>query len=151
MSFPGTRAILIPADVAAAIQAHAAEAYPNECCGALFGDEHTIAGMLRLPNQTAEGPRTRFLVLPADYRAAEAHAGETGSTLAGFYHSHPDHPARPSQYDLDHAWPFFLYLIVSVQKGRSREMTGWRLRGDRSAFEVERLLVENETDLRKGA
>jgi proteasome lid subunit RPN8/RPN11 len=62
-----------------------------------------------------------------------------GGDLLGFYHSHPDHPARPSQYDLDHAWPFFSYVIVSVQKGESRDMTSWRLREDRSAFDQEDL------------
>jgi proteasome lid subunit RPN8/RPN11 len=143
--------IVVPARVAEAIRRHAAEAYPNECCGALFGDDRNVTGMLPLPNLTAEGPRSRFLVLPADYRAAEARASETGSALVGFYHSHPDHPARPSRYDLDHAWPFFVYVIVSVQNGEPRDMTSWRLREDRSGFEADRLRIENETDMRKGA
>jgi len=140
------RTVVVSAAVAEAIRRHAAEAYPNECCGALVGDDRAITGMLRLPNQTAEGPRTRFLVLPADYRAAEAYARETGSTLAGFYHSHPDHPARPSRYDLDHAWPFFTYVIVSVQKGEAREMTSWHLREDRSAFDATLLRGEMVPD-----
>ena len=139
----GTRTVVVPARVDAAIRRHAAEAYPNECCGALFGGDSAITDMLRLPNLTAEGPRNRFLVLPADYQAAEAYAAQTGSGLAGFYHSHPDHPARPSQYDLDHAWPSFVYLIVSVQKGEPREMTSWRLREDRSAFEADQLQIGN--------
>jgi proteasome lid subunit RPN8/RPN11 len=131
-----TRTMVVPSAVADAIRRHAADAYPNECCGALFGDEMAITDMLRLPNLTAQGPRNRFLVLPTDYQAAEAYAAETGAQLAGFYHSHPDHPARPSQYDLDHAWPFFAYLIVSVREGEPGEMTSWRLRDDRSAFEA---------------
>lgn len=137
----GSRTVVVPARVNAAIRQHAAEAYPNECCGALFGSDRAIADVLRLPNLTAEGPRTRFLVLPADYQAAEAYAARTGSELAGFYHSHPDHHARPSQYDLDHAWPFFVYLIVSVRNGEPREMTSWRLREDRSAFEADQLQI----------
>jgi proteasome lid subunit RPN8/RPN11 len=137
----GTSIVVVPARVNAAIRQHAAETYPNECCGALFGSDCAVTGMLRLPNETAEGPRNRFLVPPADYQAAEAYATETGSDLAGFYHSHPDHPARPSQYDLDHAWPFFVYLIVSVQNGEPREMTSWRLREDRSAFEADQLQI----------
>jgi len=64
---------------------------------------------------------------------------DAGLDLLGFYHSHPDHPARPSQYDLDHAWPFFSYIIVSVRAGRPEAMTSWRLREDRSAFDPERL------------
>ena len=71
-------------------------------------------------------------------RPKSARATE-GGDLLGFYHSHPDHPARPSQYDLDHAWPFFSYIIVSVQKGEPQDMTSWRLREDRSAFDQEDL------------
>jgi proteasome lid subunit RPN8/RPN11 len=96
---------------------------------------HAVA----LPNTTEEGPRRRFLVRPSDYQMAERTAAELGGELLGFYHSHPDHPARPSQYDLDHAWPFFSYVIVSVQNGESRDMTSWRLREDRSAFDQEDL------------
>ena len=138
----GPRQVVVPAEVAHAIRRHAAEAYPNECCGALFGNDARITEMMRLPNVTDEGPRRRFLVLPDDYRAAEAHAGETGAELAGFYHSHPDHPARPSRYDLDHAWPFFIYVIVSVHDGEPRDMTSWRLRDDRSAFVADSLIVQ---------
>ena len=92
-----------------------------------------------LPNTTEEGPRRRFMVRPTDYRVAEQRATESGLELMGFYHSHPDHPARPSQYDLDHAWPFFSYIIVSVRGGVSEDMTSWRLREDRSAFDQEDL------------
>ena len=78
---------------------------------------------------------------PQDYREAEKRASEAGGELLGFYHSHPDHPARPSQYDLDHAWPFFSYIIVSVRGGAPEDMTSWRLRDDRSAFDPEELVV----------
>ena len=125
--------------VDAAIRAHGAETYPNECCGALIGREGVVSQAFALPNTTEEGPRTRFLVRPQDYKAAERQAGEAGGELLGFYHSHPDHPARPSQYDLDHAWPFFSYVIVSVRAGVSEGMTSWRLREDRSAFDQEDL------------
>ena len=125
--------------VYAAIRAHGSETYPNECCGALIGRDGAISQTLALPNMTDEGPRTRFRVTADDYRAAERRAAELGAELLGFYHSHPDHPARPSQYDLDHAWPFFLYVIVSVRDGVSGDMTAWRLREDRSAFDQEEL------------
>ena len=88
-----------------------------------------------LPNTTEEGPRRRFLVRPSDYRMAEQKATELGSELLGFYHSHPDHPARPSQFDLDHAWPNFAYVIVSVMSGAARDMTVWFLQEDRSSFD----------------
>jgi proteasome lid subunit RPN8/RPN11 len=129
--------------VAEAIRAHGVEAYPNECCGALIGRDGVVASTFALPNTTEEGPRRRFLVRPGDYRAAEKRATELGADLLGFYHSHPDHPARPSQYDLDHAWPFFSYVIVSVRAGVPEDMTSWRLREDRSAFEAEDLTYEH--------
>lgn len=130
--------------VEASIRAHARDAYPHECCGALMGREGTVHATYGLPNTTGEGPRRRFLVRPDDYRAAERESGARGLDLVGFYHSHPDHPARPSQYDLDHAWPFFSYVIVSVTADDSGSMTSWRLRDDRSAFEEEP--IDRSTD-----
>lgn len=119
------------------IREHGRETYPNECCGALIGRAGTVTEILALPNTTEEGPRRRFLVRPGDYRAAEEQAAEAGQQLLGFYHSHPDHPARPSQYDLDHAWPFFSYVIVSVRDGTPDDLRSWRLRDDRSQFDEE--------------
>jgi proteasome lid subunit RPN8/RPN11 len=121
------------------IEAHAAEAYPHECCGGLYGEAQdgafTVSEAVAFPNTTSEGPRRRFLIQPSDYRAAEAHARATKRALIGFYHSHPDHPARPSQYDLDHAWPNMLYTITSVRDGRVEVTTAWQLREDRSQFD----------------
>ena len=125
--------------VADAIRRHSAETYPDECCGALIGRDGVVVVAHALPNTTEEGPRRRFMVRPQDYRDAERRAAEAGAELVGFYHSHPDHPARPSQYDLDHAWPFFSYVIVSVGAGTPGDMTSWRLRDDRSAFDQETL------------
>ena len=132
-------ALKLHAGVTDAIRQHGIETYPNECCGALFGREGEISATFALPNTTDEGPRRRFLVRPQDYREAERRAAERGVELLGFYHSHPDHPARPSQYDLDHAWPVFSYIIVSVRAGVREDMTSWRLRDDRSGFDSENL------------
>ena len=130
-----------------AIRQHGIEAYPNECCGALLGRDGVVSSAHGLPNTTEEGPRRRFLVRPQDYRDAERRATELGLDLLGFYHTHPDHPARPSQYDLDHAWPFFSYVILSVQAGVPQDMTSWRLQEDRSAFAEEPLTYgEQSTD-----
>ena len=122
-----------------AIRRHGAATYPDECCGALIGGDGVVRKTHAMPNTTEEGPRRRFLVRPQDYREAEARATALGADLLGFYHSHPDHPARPSQYDLEHAWPFFSYVIVSVRGGTPEAMTSWRLREDRSAFDEEAL------------
>ena len=127
-------------EVVAAICAEGHDAYPDECCGALIGREGAVTEAFALPNTTEEGPRRRFLVRADDYRVAEARASAVGGELLGFYHSHPDHPAEPSQYDLDHAWPFFSYVIVSVRKAEPVELRSWRLRDDRSGFDEESLV-----------
>ena len=136
-------AIVLTAAVDAAIRAHGRETFPHECCGALLGRDGVVTEAFKLPNTTEEGPRRRFLVRPSDYRVAEQRARDTGLDLLGFYHSHPDHPARPSQYDLDHAWPFFSYVIVSVMGGEDKLLTSWRLKDDRSAFDEEQI-TKNE-------
>ncbi|HVC20038.1 MAG TPA: M67 family metallopeptidase [Vicinamibacterales bacterium] len=134
--------LVLSGAVSAAIRAHGGEAYPHECCGALIGRDGRVTEAFALSNTTEEGPRRRFLVRPADYRAAEQRASSIGAELLGFYHSHPDHPAHPSQYDLDHAWPFFGYVIVAVAEGQPAAMTVWWLKDDRSAFDPGRLIEE---------
>ena len=129
----------------AVIRAHARETYPHESCGALLGRDGKVTETVPLPNTTEEGPRRRFLVRPGDYRPAEARAAETGQQLLGFYHSHPDHPARPSQYDLDHAWPHFSYVIVSVIAGEPADLKSWRLREDRSQFDEEAIDADQDS------
>ena len=118
-----------------AIRRHGQETYPHECCGALVGRGDHVNAVVPMANTTEEGPRRRFLVRPSDYREAERRATELGGELLGFYHSHPDHPAKPSQYDLDHAWPTFAYIIVAVASGAASDMTVWYLKEDRSNFE----------------
>lgn len=124
----------LTAEAESEIRRHGIETYPDECCGALILVNGGIEAF-RLPNTTAEGARRRFLIGPGDYRQAEARAQERGGQLAGFYHSHPDHPARPSQHDLAHAWPNLTYVIVSVNQGTPGDLRSWRLLEDRSGFE----------------
>lgn len=119
------------------IRRHALEAYPHECCGALIARGGRIVEAFRLPNTTAAEARRRFRVSPSDYRQSEQRAAAQQATLAGFYHSHPDHPARPSQHDLEQAWPNFTYVIIAVSAGEAGEITSWRLRDDRSGFDEE--------------
>jgi proteasome lid subunit RPN8/RPN11 len=130
-----SRGSVLGAGVAAAIRRHGEQTYPHECCGALIGAGGQVTTAVALPNTTEEGPRRRFLVRPSDYMMAEKRASELGVELLGFYHSHPDHPARPSPFDLDHAWPNFAYVIVAVASGTSKDMTVWFLKDDRSSFE----------------
>jgi proteasome lid subunit RPN8/RPN11 len=129
---------LVPATAPAIleeIRAHGVDTYPYECCGALIAKDGRVVEAFRLPNTTGAGARRRFRIGPDDYRQAEARATAAGGVLAGFYHSHPDHPARPSQHDLEQAWPNLLYVIITVAAGAPGEITAWRLRDDRSGFD----------------
>ena len=122
------------------IREHGQRAYPKECCGAILGvvsesDEKIVRALLPLSNRReGEAARTRFLVTAEDYRWAEQQARAQGLEILGFYHSHPDHPARPSEFDRDHAWPWYSYIVVRVAAGRAEEMTNWVLADDRSEF-----------------
>jgi proteasome lid subunit RPN8/RPN11 len=130
--------IRIPADVGTAMRRHAAAAYPEECCGALLGSQRGVVHeIVPLENASSAERRRRFVVTSADFLRAEAAAAASGLDLLGFYHSHPDHPAVPSQFDLDHAWPNFSYPIISVREGRPADIRSWRLSTDRSAFHEE--------------
>ena len=143
---PNARRVKLAPEVEAAIRKHGGETYPHECCGALVGAGDRIDAAVALPNTTEEGPRRRFLVRASDYRLAEQQASEQGGELLGFYHSHPDHPARPSQFDLDHAWPTFAYIIVAVAAGAAGDMTVWFLNEDRSSFEEGELNGDKNID-----
>jgi proteasome lid subunit RPN8/RPN11 len=125
----------IQTDVLDTIRRHAAAAFPEECCGALIERDGTIVVALALENTTQEGAARRFRIGPDGYRKADVFARAAGGNLAGFYHSHPDEPARPSQYDLLHAWPNLAYLILSVNAGLPGDVTIWHLRDDRSRFD----------------
>jgi proteasome lid subunit RPN8/RPN11 len=143
------RARLSP-DIAAKIRSHGAETYPHECCGALLGREiaddlREIVGLFPLVNRRDDSPRNRFSVTSDDVRDAEKAARQQGVDVLGWYHSHPDHPAKPSQYDQDHAWPWYSYVIVSVANGEPQYMTSWRLADDRSQFTPEDLEIREGT------
>jgi len=135
--------IAIPSPELEKIREHARRAYPNECCGALFGKEDSQSKLVRegrpLENMRHDSPRNRFLVTADDFRDCERYARERGVEILGFYHSHPDHPARPSDYDLEHAWPWLSYVIVAIDKGEPGEITSWEMAEDRSVMRQERL------------
>jgi proteasome lid subunit RPN8/RPN11 len=113
-----------------AIRAEAARAYPHEACGALIGPSPAeVAEALVLPNRETARARTRFTISPADYLRAETAADARGAQLVGFWHSHPDHPARPSASDREHAWEGLLTLVVAVERGRPAQISAWSLPG----------------------
>ncbi len=123
------------------IRAHGVETYPHECCGALLGRDgdgtREVLELVPLENRRNDSPRNRFEVTPDDVRLAEKIAREKQMELIGWYHSHPDAPARPSEFDREHAWPWYSYIIASVQQREPRDTTSWRLRDDRSAYDSE--------------
>jgi proteasome lid subunit RPN8/RPN11 len=131
----------ISEELAGKIRAHGVETYPHECCGAILGRDgegaREVLGLMPLANRRDDSPRNRFEVTSDDVRLAEKTARGQQLELIGWYHSHPDAPARPSEYDRDHAWPWYSYIIVSVQSGQPRDMNSWRLRDDRSAYDSE--------------
>jgi proteasome lid subunit RPN8/RPN11 len=117
------------------IAREASSAYPFEGCGALLGESGHARVMLPLPNTEPDRPRVRFEVSPKDYLRVEREAEARGLRLLGFWHSHPDHPARPSATDQEYAWQGLLTVIVSVQKGRPRDIGAWEVRGPELPFE----------------
>ena len=125
------------------IRRHGESDYPHECCGLLIGsfaaDGRKLADeILPISNAREESAkRNRFLIAPEDLMRGEKHARRRGKDVLGFYHSHPDHPAVPSQFDLDHAWPVYSYIIVSVREGRASDLFSYELRADRSRFDPE--------------
>lgn len=125
------------------IRGHGARDYPHECCGMLLGKEaggrKVVTEALAIRNAREDSPTNRFLISPDDWRAGEKYSSERGLDILGFYHSHPDHPAQPSEFDLAHAWPWFSYMILSVQQRRPAELTSWVLAEDRSRFDPEDL------------
>lgn len=128
----------------AEIARHGEETFPNECCGFMLGklngDDRGVTELMRAANDREdEAKYNRFLITPEAYLRGEKAARKKGLDIIGFYHSHPNAPARPSQYDLDHAWPVYSYVIVSIQDGAAADMTSWRLKEDRSAFDPEEI------------
>jgi len=118
-----------------AILVEATRSYPNEGCGALLGPTaRHVSETLPLPNEEAGSSRTRFTVSPRDYLEVEESADSRGLLLLGFWHSHPDHPARPSAADRAFAWPGLLTLVIAVEDGQPGELTAWDVPGPNSPF-----------------
>lgn len=130
-------------NVAGRMKRHAEEIYPDECCGFFFGND----GEIRMIHQTKEvrnirtgNRRRRFKIDPKDYQQAETYAFENNLDLLGVYHSHPDHPAVPSEHDRKVALPWFSYIILSVEDGKTGDIRSWRLNDSRQ-FEEEAVKI----------
>ncbi|HTX91644.1 MAG TPA: M67 family metallopeptidase [Anaerolineales bacterium] len=128
----------ISPDLLVKIHANGEQAYPEEGAGFLLGvdgETRRVLGIRPLPNARESAARhNRYIITPQDYLDGEREADRLKLTVLGVFHSHPDHPNQPSDYDRDWAQPFFSYVITSVQKGKAVASRSWRLLEDRSAF-----------------
>jgi proteasome lid subunit RPN8/RPN11 len=144
------RSVRVPRALVEAMGRHAEATYPNECCGFLIapvdppeeGGPRGIVAAHPASNEF-EGERgRRFLLRPEELRATERRLEGTGQVVAGFYHSHPDHPARPSLFDQEHAWPWYCYLVLAVTSRGVGETRAFELDADSAEFHEVPLVVE---------
>lgn len=133
------------------IEAHGEKTYPYECGGMLIGrfedGKKTVVELLPMENAMAESEQhNRVLILPKDVLRAERFARAKKLDVVGYYHSHPDHVAVPSQFDLDHALPVWTYIIVSVENGQAVKLLAWEMENDRSKFNEEEIFILAEAN-----
>lgn len=134
--------VVLPAQLVADIRRHGEAAYPEECCGFLVArtSAEDLDGPRRIVRSTPMENRMerargrRFVILPEELRRFETSLERTGESLVGFYHSHPDHPAVPSLFDQEHAWPWYSYLVLSVEHGRAGEIGVFELSAEDRRF-----------------
>ncbi|HEY0174187.1 MAG TPA: M67 family metallopeptidase [Pyrinomonadaceae bacterium] len=146
--------IRLSAGLVEEIESHAEREYPRECCGLLIGriredgrtrEVHATYPVANIFSEEAERHH-RMAIEPLEYARAERRHAAEGLGVVGNYHSHPEHPAVPSQYDLEHLapWPTMSYVVVSVMGGKAAGLRSWELLADRSRFEEEQVLTEAE-------
>jgi proteasome lid subunit RPN8/RPN11 len=130
------------------IKKHGEQTYPHECCGFLLGTREGETNILgeayAAENERQESQETRYLITPEQYKRADSYARSCGLGVIGYYHSHPDHPAAPSGYDLDHScWPGESYIIVAVELGKAAALNSFT-KPDYTRFEQEEILLIEE-------
>ena len=138
--------IRVPKQQLDEIREHGVRDYPYECCGLLLGrfgeDGKIVKETFPISNAREESAkRNRFLITPEEVMRGERYARSRDLEVVGFYHSHPDSPAVPSKYDLEHAWPTYSYIIVSTSEGQSTDLFSWEQEADRSRFNEEKLEI----------
>ena len=136
----------IPQEILLRIHQHGEHAYPEEGAGLLLGElkdsDHQVKEILPLANaREAQARHNRYQLTPQDYMRGEQFAESLGLAVLGVFHSHPDHPNRPSEFDRQWAWPNFSYLITSVLQGKAARSRSWRLREERDNFSEEQIAV----------
>jgi proteasome lid subunit RPN8/RPN11 len=136
--------ITVPEQKLTEIREHGIRDYPYECCGLLLGhyteDGKVVTETYPISNAREESAkRNRFLITPEELMRGERYAASHDLDVVGFYHSHPDSPAVPSNYDLEHAWPTYSYIIVSTSAGQATDLFSWEQQADRSRFNQEEI------------
>ncbi len=139
--------IIVSEDQIAIMNTEGQAAYPYECCGLMLGkfeDGHKrVTEIYPISNAREESAqRNRFLITPAELMRGELYARSHRLDVVGFYHSHPDEAAVPSQYDLEHAWPTYSYIVMAIAKGWSEDLRSWEMEADRSRFNEEEIVSE---------
>ena len=136
--------LLVPNQLMIQINDHVENAYPEEGAGFLIGRDGEVMSVVPLVNAREEDARhNRFLFTPEDYLHAELKAENLGLSLIGVFHSHPDSPNVPSEYDREWAQPFFSYIITRVDQGKAVNSRSWRLLEDRSTYEEEEIEISS--------
>lgn len=136
----------LPSSILKEIHSHGAQAYPEEGAGLLLGVDNgvdrLVSVILGLTNSREDAARhNRYLITPQDMLRGEQEAARRGLDIVGVFHSHPDHPNRPSIFDRDWALPWYSYVITSVQQGSAVESRSWRLTEDRGEFFEEEITI----------
>ena len=136
--------IIVTKEQLSAMRAHGERDYPYECCGLMLGElaggRKQVSEVYPISNaREEEAKRNRFLIRPEELMRGEKYARDKGLEVVGFYHSHPDDVAVPSQYDLEHAWPTYSYIVMAVEKGQAMDLRSWEMEADRTRFNEEEI------------
>ncbi len=124
-----------------AIEAHGSEGYPDEICGLMLGNDHVVTDVRRARNIIVERSRDRYEIDPLDQIRIQREADAAGLDVIGYYHSHPDHPAQASRFDTERAWAGYVYVIVSIEKGKPVDANAFVADADGGPFHSEPLEI----------
>lgn len=123
---------------------HVRQSYPHECCGVLVGssyDNKEVVDYRIIPNLNKERARDRYIMDPAVWNRVDAELRKNKLEILGIYHSHPDHPSRPSEFDREHAWPVYSYVVIACEKGTKTLAQSWVINEETEHFEEEKLTI----------
>lgn len=133
--------ISIPKKIYNEIISHAKASYPHEGCGVLVGKNKNVAKIYPVENINKERANDRYEIDPKALLLVEKEAKKDSLEVVGFFHSHPDHPDRPSEFDRQRAWPFYSYVIVAVQNGKDVSVKSWTFEDENEPFREEEMEI----------